>query len=82
MVNIFTRFLGLNDKKQREKGEAVSDYVNSKKNKFTADMIKIQTQAKIVHEKTLQAREESTKIMGVVNDITKQIAKATPGGKK
>lgn len=73
------RFLGLYDKQQAERTEEVAQYVHAKKNKFTADMAKIQNQVKKVHMKTMQAQEESLKLKDIVDDVTERIALVTGG---
>ena len=70
-------FLGLKDKTQKAKTEEVAAYVHHKKNSYTREMIKIQSQAKKVHEKTRQAHKQSIILSSMVDDITIRIAKVT-----
>jgi len=81
MIWIF-RFLGLYDKKQAERTQAVADYVHKRKNEFTLDMAKIQLQAKKVHEKTNTAHEEAIKLKEMVDGVTANIAIATGGSRR
>lgn len=73
----FISFLGLDDKKQKIKSEQVATYVSGKKYNFTKEMIRIQKQAKTVHQQTRQAHVESAKLFTMVDDITSKIAVVT-----
>lgn len=79
LKRFFISFLGLNEKKQQAKTEEVAAYVHSKKNDYAREMIKIQSQARKVHDKTRQAHEQSVKLNIMVDDITTAIARATGG---
>ena len=71
------RFLGTKDKEKVKRTEKVDVYVEKQKVTFISDMGKIKKQAQRVHFSTRKAHEESAKLLGVVNDITVQIDRAT-----
>lgn len=75
-MKFLDKILGRQDKIQQARGEQVSDYVHAKKNNFTAEMLKIQIEAKKVHKKAGAAHEESKRLLDVVDDITAKIARA------
>lgn len=79
LKRFITSFLGLNEKKQQAKTEEVAAYVHDKKNTYTSEMIKIQSQARKLHTKTRQAHEESVKLNNMVDDIVYKVAQATGG---
>ena len=70
-------FLGLNEKTQQKKTEAVAVYVHSKKKLYAREMTRIQSQARKVHKKTLQAHEQSVVLSDLVDDIAAKIAVVT-----
>lgn len=81
-MNFLKRFLGLYDKAQAKRTEDVAAYVHEKKSTFTADMVKLQNQARKVHNKTRQAHIESAKLNSMVEDITTKISIATGGANR
>lgn len=76
-MNWLEKFLGTKDKEQKKRMEEVSEYVHTKKNAFSAEMGKIHTQARKVHQKTKEAHEESVRLMEIVDGVTANIAIAT-----
>lgn len=73
----FKKFIGLYDKQQVRRTEAVGSYVHRKKSQFTSDMTKIRRQAKITHKKALQLVDETTRLQVIVDDVTAKIALVT-----
>lgn len=63
-------------KEQKKKEEQVRDIVHEKKNKFTADMLRIQEQSR---KQSLKARQNTIRLSDVVESVTKNIAIATGG---
>lgn len=73
------RFLGIDDKKQKERTIKVSKYVHNQKNVFATEMINLQKQAKKVHKTTKKSHRESVKLLEVVDDLTVKMARAQGG---
>lgn len=68
------RLLGLHDRKQKEKSEEVAQYVHNKKNKYTAEMLEIQMQAKHAHNEAKKSLKHALKTVKITEDITQKIA--------
>ena len=75
--NWLFRFLGLHDKKQKERTEDVAQYVHKKKNKFTADMLDIQIRAKHAHNEAKKSLKHAQKTVRITEDITQRLAIVT-----
>lgn len=79
IIQWFKSFLALNDKAQAIRAEEVAVYIDEKKETYIVDMIKLQKQARIVHNRTKRAHVESIKLNKMVDGITSKIAIATGG---
>lgn len=77
--NFLTRFFGLHDKEQKERTKEVTVYADQKREEFSKEMGKIKRQTQKVHQKQLQAHEETAKLVEMVDDITHRIMVATGG---
>ena len=73
------RFLGIYDKEQKARTEAVNNYVQEQKEQFNKQMADIHKEARQVHRESNKTAKESVKISRVVNDVTARIAIATGG---
>ena len=78
-MNWIIRFLGLYDRRQKERTAEVSQYAENKKSEFDSSMLKLQVQAKRVHRATQIAHKESIRLNKIVDDVTNKIALATGG---
>lgn len=72
-MNWLKRFLGLYDKKQKERTQEVADYVHDKKQDFTSTMVKAHREAKKEHQKAGKLKESSARIEERIIDVTQAI---------
>lgn len=83
-MNLFNLFHRTNTTKRQkvlDREEEVTNLVHNKKNKFTADMIRLKKQTKDIHTSNVKALQKSKELNILIDDIAAQIAEAT-GAKK
>lgn len=82
ILNWFSRLLGLHDKEQKQRTQAVGEYADQKRVEFTKQMGQLKAQAKKVHNKQIQAHQETERLVLLVEDVTAQIMRATGGNSR
>lgn len=73
-------WLGKN-KEMRIKEARVADKIHANKNKFTADMLVLEKEAKSIHKKHTKQLEKSEKINQDIEDLASQLS-VIMGGRK